>query len=183
MISLNSVTFAFPERPVFENLTLTLPDRCALMAPSGRGKTTLLRLVSGLLRPQSGEIKTDHEKFAFLFQDDRLMPWLTAKENVETVLPRHRRREAESFLNRVGLSEHYDALPENLSGGQRRRAAIARLLAYGGDLLLLDEPFRGLDRDTADAVADILKNAAPKILMAVHSQREAEIMGCEIIEI
>ncbi|MBR6258753.1 MAG: ATP-binding cassette domain-containing protein [Oscillospiraceae bacterium] len=183
MITLNNVTFRFPERPVFENLSITLPDKCALMAPSGRGKTTLLRLAAGLLLPQAGEIKSDHEKYAFLFQDDRLMPWLTAKENVETVLPRHRRQEAAYFLSRVGLSEHSDALPENLSGGQRRRVSIARLLAYGGDLFILDEPFRGLDRETADAVADVLRSAAPKILMAVHSLREAVIMGCEIVDL
>ena len=183
MITIENVTFAFPERPVFENLSLTLPDRCALMAPSGRGKTTLLRLVAGLLLPQAGEIRSDHEKYAFLFQDDRLLPWLTARENVETVLSGENRRDAAGYLAGVGLSEHTDALPKNLSGGQRRRAAIARLLAYGGDLFILDEPFRGLDRETADAVADVLKNAAPKILMAVHSEREAEIMGCETVNI
>ena len=183
MITICNVTFRFPERPVFENLSLTLPDKCALMAPSGRGKTTLLRLAAGLLLPQAGEIRSDHEKYAFLFQDDRLMPWLTARENVETVLPKARRHEADEYLSRVGLSEHLDALPENLSGGQRRRASIARLLAYGGDLFILDEPFRGLDRDTADAVADVLRTAAPKILMAVHSPREAEIMGCEIVDL
>lgn len=91
MIYFDGVTFAFPERPVFENLTLALPDKCALMAPSGRGKTTLLRLSAGLLRPQSGEIRPDWKKYAFLFQDDRLMTWLSARENVETVLPKQRK--------------------------------------------------------------------------------------------
>ncbi|MBR5381966.1 MAG: ABC transporter ATP-binding protein [Oscillospiraceae bacterium] len=183
MIRFRNVYFSFGETPVFEDLTLDIPKKCVLKAPSGRGKTTLLRLAAGLLRPDAGSVSGAPEKIAFLFQDDRLLPWLTAEENVAAVLPGERKDEAAAWLGYVELASLKNARPDELSGGQRRRVALARALAFGGDLLLLDEPFKGLDPALTDRMAGLVLSTGTDFLMASHSERETELMGGEIIDL
>jgi len=183
VIRFQNVSFAFGDTPVFEGLTLDIPPKCVLKGPSGRGKTTLLRLAAGLLRPQAGTITGAPEKIAFLFQDDRLMPWLTAEENVAAVLPKERRHEAAAWLRRVELASLPDARPDEMSGGQRRRVALARVLAYGGELLLLDEPFKGLDPALTERMAALVLESGADILMASHAEREAALIGGEVIDL
>ncbi|WYX10276.1 ATP-binding cassette domain-containing protein [Achromobacter xylosoxidans] len=132
----------------------------ALLGASGCGKSTLLDLIAGLQSPGKGEITLAgepaaefhrHSRLGYLFQEDRLLPWRTVRDNVALglepdALPRReRRRRADAALEAVGLSGFGDAWPHALSGGMRSRAALARTLVIGPDLLLMDEPFSKLD--------------------------------------
>lgn len=181
MIKFENVCFSFGDKPVFENLTLTLPDRCVLIAPSGRGKTTLLRLAAGLLKPDSGKISGVPEKISFLFQDDRLLPWFSARKNIEAVLPRGHEDEVAGYLRAVELSEFAEKLPDELSGGQRRRVSLARALACGGDLLILDEPFKGLDEPLMRRMAELVLSSGSNFLAVSHSALEAGLLGGETV--
>lgn len=167
----------------------------ALLGDSGSGKTTLLRLIAGLeqlsvgsidIGEQSVSADTKHvppEKRAvgFVFQDYALFPHLTVRQNVIFGLkkqPRRQRRSAaDELLNRVGMDNFADAMPTTLSGGQQQRVALARALAREPQVMLLDEPFSGLDATLRDQVRDttlqVMREAGVAILMVTHDPREA----------
>lgn len=158
-LALTHVDFAYGSLPILEDVSLAFPDRgvVCLSGPSGCGKTTLLRLLSGLEQPQRGRIEgLAGRKTAAVFQEDRLLPWMTALDNVALALPgglRANRGRAAETLAQVGLSDALHSLPDDLSGGMKRRAAIARALAVNADLLLLDEPFTGIDPALRERIA------------------------------
>ncbi len=189
MIEIKSLTAAYGENIVLENCTLTVPDgsRAALMGASGCGKTTLLLAVAGLLRPLSGSADAGG-RVSFVFQESRLFPWLTAEQNVSAVLPGRgdeARETARKLLRRAGLSgAEWKKYPGELSGGMQQRVSLCRALAYGGDALLLDEPFKGLDeelrRDIAALILERSRGAA--ILLSTHDPREAELLGAAVYE-
>ena len=141
-------SFSYGEKHILTHFTLTLPDTgvTALSGPSGCGKTTLLRLLAGLESLDGGALEAPAPKdCAILFQENRLLPGLLAGRQLEPVLAK-----GESplpYLKAVGLEGEEHTLPAALSGGMQRRLALARLLAYGRGkaLLLLDEPFTGVD--------------------------------------
>ena len=174
----------FGGQTIFEGLNLKFPEQgtICLFGASGCGKSTLLNCIAGIIPLDQGKITgVSGKKMAYLFQEDRLLPWATAQENVSIVL-QERAIEAEEWLERVGLAGEGRKYPRELSGGMRRRVAIARALAYGGDILLLDEPFRGLDEENRDAAAKLIwktGTAALKILVT-HDRSEAERFGDEV---
>ena len=183
MIRLSHVTAGYPGKRVLSDLNLELPDRgaVALMAPSGFGKTTLLRLLAGLLGPESGSITgLAGKRTAFMFQEDRLLPWLTAEKNVEIVCDDPEK--ARYWLEQMEIPDG-GQYPDALSGGMQRRVALARCMAFGGDMLLLDEPFKGLDADLRKRIADRIKEKAPLMILAVHDAEEAALMGAQIIRL
>ena len=109
----------------------------------------MLRVLCGLTSLEEGQIEgLQGKKLALLFQEDRLLPQLSALDNLKLVLPKERQQEAQLWLDKLGLGNDADKTPSQLSGGMKRRLAIARTLAYGGDIYLLDEPFQGLDEET-----------------------------------
>ena len=176
MIELIRVSKAYGSKQVLSDLSLRFdsPGMYAVLGSSGQGKTTLLRLIAGLERPQSGQITLPRDaKITYCFQEDRLLPWKTILENV--ALTARSEEDARLWLHRVGLGEECDAYPASLSGGMKRRAALARALAYGGDILLMDEPFRALDAQThADMLALVRETAKGKLLILVtHDESDA----------
>ena len=178
MIWIEKLSFSFGNKTVFEGLSLVFPDGiCCLEGISGFGKTTLLRLVAGLLQPSRGTISGVPGRVSFMFQEDRLLPWLTAGENVAAVLPRGRAGEAARWLREVELEDERGALPENLSGGQRRRVALARALAFGGDLLIMDEPLEGLDPGLSARMAALVKGSVRNVIVTSHSAYESDLWG------
>lgn len=182
MIRLSHVYAGYPEKDVLKNLSLTFPETgaFALMAPSGFGKTTLLRVLSGLLPIQKGEISgLENKKIAFLFQEDRLLPWLSAQKNVEIV------SDAAAAARWLKEMEIPDAAvrPHEMSGGMQRRVSLARALAFHGDVLLLDEPFKGLDEALRARIAARIKNAASLTVLSVHDPAEAALMDARIIRL
>ena len=180
MIGLSRVTAGYPGKQVLHDFSLTLPGEgaVALMAPSGYGKTTLLRVLAGLIRPEAGEITgLDGKKIAFLFQEDRLLPWLTAEKNVEIVSDPDAARH---WLKQMEI-EDGGQVPHAMSGGMQRRVALARAMAFGGDVLLLDEPFKGLDEALRACIAGRIRGKAALTVLSVHDTEEAELMGADIV--
>lgn len=181
-IAFQNVEMAYDGKTVFSNLTYTfcLTGITALMGESGCGKTTLLRLLCGLEVPKNGEIVGMPQKYTFMFQENRLLPWATVLENVAAVcnVPT-----AERWLAAVGLSQEANSLPSALSGGMQRRVALARALAHQSDVLLLDEPFKGLDVELRSKMIQLLQEQAQlrPILFVTHDPCEAQECGAKVI--
>ena len=187
MTELKNLTHRYGEHTVLENLSYCFPERgiVALMAPSGLGKTTLLRLLAGLEPPSEGNIHTDHKRIAVSFQEPRLIPWLSCEENVRFVLNADEKNSdrIQELLHALELSDVANALPDTLSGGMKQRVSLARALAYQGDLLLLDEPFSALDVSLKARILPLVKSANPDGLTIVitHSKEEAIALGAKIL--
>ncbi len=170
------------------DLTLTVGrgEFVCLVGASGCGKSTLLSILAGLDRPQLGTV-TSRGRVALLFQEAALFPWLTAAQNVELALrfagvPRHERRNRTGELLRMVQLEGWgDKRPHELSGGMRQRTAVARALAQGAEILLMDEPFGSLDAMTRDILHDELErlwtDAGFSVLFVTHDVREAVRLG------
>ncbi len=181
MIRAESLCVAYGGQRVLRDCTLELEagERVALMGPSGCGKTTLLQVLAGLLPPDSGRFAVKG-RVSYVFQEPALFPWLTAAQNINVVLsdrPETLSR-ALSLLDALELADCRDKYPAQLSGGQKQRVSIARALAFGGDVLLLDEPLKGLDPAVREkAAALILQEWAGKTLLLVtHDPAEAALL-------
>ena len=173
MICLENVTLHYGRRTVLDRFSLVLPETgiTILRGPSGCGKTTLLRLLAGLERPEEGSISgVAPGETAFLFQEDRLFPWRTARQQLTDVLPRQRRGEWHKWLALTELEGEGERYPAQLSGGMARRLALARCLALDARYLLLDEPFAGVDPARAVRILDRLRALGRPILMAGHEE-------------
>lgn len=186
MIEAHDLTVTYDGRDVLHNVTLTVPDgaHIALMGPSGCGKTTLLRVLAGLRAPDGGSVRVSPGRMACVFQEPRLLPWRTAAENVNAVLSDRAQTmpQARAWLERLELGEAADQYPAALSGGMQQRVAIARALAYDAPVLLLDEPFRGLDaalraRVTACIAAE---TQGRTLVLATHDPADADALGCTV---
>ncbi len=183
MITLDRVSFSYGDTPVLSDVSLTVPKSGAvcLFGPSGCGKTTLLRLIAGLEVPAGGTIHRKASRVAMVFQENRLVPWLTVKENL--LLVTDDAGAAEKALADVSLRDAAHEMPDALSGGMQRRVALARALAFGGDMLLLDEPFNGLDDALKVTVAAALRErfAERPIVLVTHSLDEAKLFDATVI--
>ena len=154
-----------------------------VMAPSGAGKTTLLRILAGLEEADSGSIEGMEEmKKSMVFQEDRLCDNLDPSANIRLINPTLGRRETEDALAAVGLAGCLRQPARELSGGMRRRVAILRALLAEYDLLFLDEPFKGLDRETKETVmADTRRRCAGRtVLLVTHDVAELDAMGAVV---
>ncbi|MDO4619479.1 MAG: ATP-binding cassette domain-containing protein [Lachnospiraceae bacterium] len=186
MISLKNVSFSYvPGSPVLTDFSLAIPEgkRLCLYGESGRGKTTVLRLLMGLEKPDKGSIEMPEGlRFSAVFQEDRLLPWLNIAENAAMFAEKEKARR---ILCELGLEELLKAMPDELSGGQRRRASLARALAHEGDVFLLDEPLTGLDQKNEESALSLIDRiAADKTLILVsHHQQHAERLGAEMVRL
>lgn len=172
MIKIENLNLSYGDKIVLREFSLELPRKgiIGLTGPSGCGKTTLLRVLAGLEQPDGGSISgLTGGDTAFLFQENRLLPWRTAEQNVTDVLPRERREEADHWLAFAELEGENHTLPGALSGGMARRLAIARCAAFGtGKLLLLDEPFAGVDIQRAERMMARLKQQGFSAVLVSH---------------
>jgi sulfonate transport system ATP-binding protein len=168
----------------------------AVVGGSGCGKSTLLRVISGLDRPSNGavlldgeEITEPHEKIGVIFQEPRLLPWLSVADNVGfglTELSKTERADRViSALDRVGLGEKAKVWPRELSGGQAQRVAIARALVTRPEVLLLDEPFSALDAftrvDLQDHLLDLWRDQKPTLIHVTHDVEEAIVLADRVV--
>ena len=165
------------------NFTLEAGGCVVLTGPSGAGKSTLTRIMTGLLRPQEGIAHLSVRRVGFVFQEPRLLPWRTALQNVLLPCDAHQaeaRRYALEMLEAMGLSGAASLLPSELSGGMRQRVSLARALAVRPDLLILDEPFTGLDgplREDMKALIESLvgagqAGAAMAVVQVAHHHQD-----------
>ncbi len=182
-ITMKNVTFAYGTTRICEKLGWSLPESgvVCLWGPSGCGKTTLLRLLAGLEKPQSGVIEPSGYTVSMVFQEDRLLPWLTVRQNA--ALACNDTVRVDTLLDAVGLADYADSTPDAISGGQQRRVALVRALAADSDLLLLDEPFTGLDEETKALILPLIRESATKkpVVLVTHIAAEAEALGAAMI--
>lgn len=170
-MKLSNLSFSYGEKRVFDAFSLSLPERgvTALVGPSGCGKTTLLRLIARLERPQAGTVDfPDPDRIAMLFQEDRLLPGLSARAQIDLIRPQG--LGSLHWLRAVGLEEEAEQNPASFSGGMRRRLALARCLAYGQNkaLLLLDEPFTGVDSARIQRLSALIRGMEIPVIFTAH---------------
>ena len=188
-VRLSDVSKSYGEKPVLLGVNaLFMPDKpVCVMGPSGCGKTTLLRILMGLEAAGGGRVEIPAGvTVAAVFQEDRLCENLSVFHNIALVRPgKPVRAEVEAELEALDLRGVADLPAGKLSGGMKRRAAIARALFSGADMLIFDEPFKGLDGGTKELVlAHIIARAKGKILIvATHDGRDAEEMDAEVLEL
>ena len=180
------------------DLSIAENDFVTILGPSGCGKSTLLRIVAGLDHPSSGEVLLDGQRIAgpgadrgMVFQSYTLFPWLTVRDNVcfglrERGLPRVQQIEiAQGFIQKVGLAGFENHYPRQLSGGMQQRTAIARALANGPRMLLMDEPFGALDHQTRELMQELLlgiwEAERKTVLFVTHDIDEAVFMGSRVV--
>ncbi len=184
LIQLQNVGLRFAGTQVLNKLDLSLApgQRIALLGPSGVGKSSVLRLVAGLLKPSEGVVTNNAKRIGFVFQEPRLLPWLTVKQNLEQVLKAIKTpsnlidEKVNTALAQVQLSETQDYFPHQLSGGMAQRVSLARAFIIEPDLLLLDEPFSALDiklkQELSALMADYLSEAKPSLIYVSHFPME-----------
>lgn len=188
MLTIEHLTKQFGEKTLFRGLCLTVDGPAVLWAPSGWGKTTLLRILMGLDTPTAGRVR-GVGRAAAVFQEDRLCPQLTALQNVTLVLPGSEKQYKEQIgadFQQLGMEAAALALPAaRLSGGQKRRTALLRALWAPSDTLLLDEPFTGMDPDTLAAAAALLRTrcGTEPVLLATHDREAIRLLGWPVIEL
>ena len=154
-----------------------------ILGKSGCGKTTFLKLISGLLTPQHGTITHNAKKISFLFQENRLLPWLTVLDNMLTVSKD--KAYCLHTLEQLDLFDIEKKLPHELSGGMLRRVALAKALVYDGDIFLLDEPFTGIDIERKQKIIPFLqKKLLDKICIVItHNIAEANALSSHLYEL
>ena len=178
MLKIEELAVKYGKQTVIENLSYTFEDKkhYAIMGPSGIGKTTLINTLSGLIKPKSGKIISNHVNPTYIFQEPRLFPWLNALDNIKLVC--NDKEKAQKMLRLLidedGVESKY---PDELSGGMKQRVAIARALAAESDIVFMDEPFKGLDDETRlQALAVLEKFSA----FSGFSQIGALIVPCYV---
>lgn len=204
MLEVENLRFAYPgERGAIiqAHFTVATGRSAALMGPSGAGKSTLLHLIAGFLQPQQGDVRfaqrslrglaPSDRPLTYLFQAHNLFPHLTVWQNLAIGLhpglktsPQQNRAIARA-LEWVALQGYAERKPASLSGGQQQRVALARSLARNRPLLLLDEPFSGLDETLRGELVSLIRNLQQArdltILLASHQRRDAEALGAEVV--
>jgi NitT/TauT family transport system ATP-binding protein len=187
VLRIADLVLGYDQEPVVEGVDLEVGAGkfVSLVGPSGSGKTSILRAVNGLLTPRGGRVELNggRDSLGFLFQDDALLPWRTARQNVALGLRIRKvakgaaHAAADSWLNRLGLEAFGDRYPHELSGGQRKRVAIAQVLALKPQLLLMDEPFASLDAIVRTRITQELLGWVERehlsVLLVTHDLEEA----------
>ena len=182
---IEGLTKAYGEKIILRDFDLELPEVGAvcLLGPSGCGKTTLLHLMAGLIPADAGRVAGLPRPLSMVFQEDRLLPWLTSLDNVALVGVN--RGEARRALAEMGLAGQEGVYPDALSGGMRRRVALARALAAPHGALLMDEPFKGLDRATQLPLLERVRaHARDHLVIAVtHDPWQVEALGARAVQL
>lgn len=185
MIELRQVTAGYAgTEPVLCGLSFAFeePSVYALMGPSGIGKTTLLRVLAGLLTPSAGIVAgLAGRRSILMFQEDRLLPWCSVLHNVLLGMRAPDTQSAMDILQALEIDECAGKFPKQLSGGMRRRAALARAIGFGADILLMDEPFTGVDTQTVLRIAPYVRARASFILFTSHALSDASAMGARML--
>lgn len=187
MLKIHEISVRYGQKQVLDKCSLLLEkgQRIALMGPSGCGKTTLARAAMSLLVPDSGTVSCGFERLSAVFQEPRLLPWVTSEENVNLVLSDRDETlpEARAWLEKLELGSAQKLYPSELSGGMQQRLSIARALAVRPQLLIMDEPFKAMDEELKARVQHVITQSLDDaaLLLITHSEQEARDLGCWIL--
>ncbi|WP_321415442.1 ATP-binding cassette domain-containing protein [uncultured Desulfobacter sp.] len=183
-VSFEHVSMAFGRHILFENLNLDIaPGQVVgIQGPSGAGKSSLLKIAAGLIRPANGRVRVHASPLGYVFQEPRLLEWYTARENISLTLEaagmsgKTAKQTALRYLKDLDLAGFENHYPRELSGGMNQRISIARALSVSPKLLLLDEPFTGLDPVLKDRVKervwDVVEKTKACVIHVTHSKQE-----------
>ena len=195
MIEVKHIYKKFKKEYIFEDFSISFANRkvTSIIGPSGCGKTTLLRMIAGLELYEKGQISGINQRsISYVFQEDRLLPWLNVFQNIELVLkskftPKETKLKVQEVLTQLDLSEAAEMMPDELSGGMQRRVAIGRALAYDADIILLDEPFKGMDSKLKNEVlpqlAAVWEKAEKTIILVTHDIADARELSDIVYEL
>lgn len=189
VISVKNLQKSYGTQRVLDDVTFTVTDDqiTCVMAPSGVGKTTLLQILMGLEKPDSGTVSLPSNcRWAAVFQEDRLLEHLDAMENLKFVLGNDiDLTDAKSLLEDLGLTELEGKLVRDYSGGMKRRLALARALLAPADALALDEPFSGLDEDNREKAIDCIRRRAEgkPVLLVTHNEDDVAGLNAKLIRL
>ncbi|MBL4933428.1 ABC transporter ATP-binding protein [Clostridium paridis] len=161
-----------------------------ILGPSGCGKSTLLNMISGIDKDYQGNVAGfDEKEMSFVFQEDRLIPWLKTKDNIEIVLKKkykieERKELIYKYTSMMGIDKYLNFYPKELSGGMKQRVSLARALSYGGEIIIMDEPFKALDvKNKNKLIRDFktIQNEEKKtVIFVTHDIDECLELGDEI---
>jgi len=183
---LTNITKAYGEKVVLDCFSHTFPagKRTCIMGPSGCGKTTLLRIILGLETTDGGTITGRPERVSAVFQENRLFEDFSALSNLAAVCHHGDKEVMTDHLTELGLGDSLHKPVRTLSGGMKRRVAIARAVLAPGELMILDEPFTGLDQDTKKIVLDYLKHHSQgrTLLVVTHDPAERDALADEVLD-
>lgn len=187
MIAFEHVSKSFDSLKVLDDLSFRIGpgEILGIVGPSGAGKTTILKLITGIVAPDEGSVRVAGGAVGYVFQEPRLLPW---KSVIDNVTLKHRTtddiRRGLEILGEVGLGNHANVWPGTLSGGEAQRAALARALLTTPDLLLLDEPFAALDALTRlrmhTLIRSLIRRYSPGTLLVTHDVDEAIVLADRI---
>ncbi|EDS77616.1 nitrate transport ATP-binding protein NrtD [Clostridium botulinum C str. Eklund] len=191
VLKLINVYKKYGSQKVFEKFNMSLKKNSinAVLGLSGVGKTTLLNIISGIENIDGGKVIFNGNNISYIFQEDRLISWLNVYDNIAFVLKSNYSKKIikntiDKYLTLVKLQNYKDKFPRELSGGMKRRVAIARAFAYQSDLLLMDEPFKGLDmelkKDIIDEFLNIWSYDRRTVVLVTHDIEEAKYMADKI---
>ncbi len=192
-VEINNISKKFGELRVFENFSMSIKENkiTSILGPSGCGKTTLLNILANLLQPEKGHVsKINRDRVSYLFQEPRLLPWKTVFENIDIVLRNkidasERKETVNKIIESVALSKFAGYYPPELSGGMKQRVSMARAFVYPSDVLLMDEPFKGLDiklkLNIIKTFLSLWKKDRRTTIFVTHDTREAMLLGDEIV--
>jgi NitT/TauT family transport system ATP-binding protein len=192
-LEVRNITKSFQGKDIYNDFSLNFPEGTitCILGPSGCGKTTLLNLIGGITTPDSGGLTGFNDKrLSYVFQEDRLLPWKTVQGNIEFVMsrdlsPAKRHEEATHFIHLVRLEGFATYYPSQLSGGMRQRVSIARAFACPSDIILMDEPLKGLDpalkQNMIQWFSRLWKADRRTVIFVTHDVDEALLLGTGIV--
>lgn len=187
MVEIKNVSARFGTHKVLEGINMEIAEKeiVALLGPSGCGKTTLMKIIAGIQSPNSGKVKGIENSISYVFQDDRLLPWRTVWDNIRLVRDKEDAQEIQRLIHLVGLKGFEKHYPGQLSGGMKKRCGIARAFYKENSILLMDEPFQGLDYflrlDMQATLLEVWKQQKQSILFITHEIDEALAIADRIL--
>jgi len=192
MPELKNISKSYGDLKIFDDFSLIFNKNHinCILGPSGCGKTTLLNIIAGLTLPDSGEISgINTDRISYVFQEPRLLPWKTVRKNIEfTLLEKIPAEElqglTDKYIKLVKLDEFQDYYPGQLSGGMKQRVSLARAFSYPGEVILMDEPFKGLDyklkQNLQTSFLELWENDRRTVIYVTHDVDEAVELGEEV---